>query len=690
MCLIPAAPLTATHKGLENDTKASLEKLLNTVIDASDFDAYMHVISLEKELSRTSEDTRISTIYKEIIFHALDMKTLIKLQKYGELAVTLSHKIDDDELYIYGELAQAHVMALNGELKKAQAKIYVSRTIATEKSDEISVFFVDAMLAVMGPELGNFLEGLSSMAQGVLTLPNTPRGNRMRMLAYLTIARTYTGFGDIDELVHYYQLASDLADRESIAFDRESVFHNIANTLVSQGEPAIAKQFYLGLRTILQQTGRRDGEYFVYYGLANIKYEARDYISAINLSLEALERFPDDLYYDAQLYELMARSYALLGEPKTARTYSERSAMFFDEHPDYERVIPEAQRKLTMAYILRAEGKLDEAFLLMDETRKIVARTTYEQFKTSITDLRVSLETMLEKREAEAQLVQSETTNTRLIIAFSIFVVIGATALLFMMRRHNAVLKISMVEAELANRTKSEFLANMSHELRTPLNAIMGFSEMMDQKVFGSLGHEKYNEYASLIHRSGGHLLDIINDILDLSKVEAGRIVIEPVKIDLPSMFDDVCAVLAQRATERGIGIAVVTDSDVPNLYADWRLLKQILLNLLSNGVKFTNSGGNVKIWAHMSSEGGVQIDVIDTGIGMTDKEMEIALTPFGQAGNTMTRSHEGTGLGLPLVQNLMTLHQGTMALRSEKDVGTTVEIRFPPERIEPSSSAVT
>jgi PAS domain S-box-containing protein len=236
--------------------------------------------------------------------------------------------------------------------------------------------------------------------------------------------------------------------------------------------------------------------------------------------------------------------------------------------------------------------------------------------------------------------------------------------------------------AEFASRSKSDFLANMSHELRTPLNAVIGFSEMIAQQIFGPLGSPKYLEYIQDIHRSGEHLLDLINDVLDMSKIEAGKLELRESEVALPDLIGECASLLAGRAGERNISLRIELSPQLPRLRADARATKQILLNLLSNAVKFTPSGGVVIARAAAVAGGGVDIAVADTGIGMSPAEIEIALTPFGQVDSMLSRRGEGTGLGLPLSRALIRLHGGDLSVVSNPGAGTTVTAHFPGQRV--------
>ena len=237
-------------------------------------------------------------------------------------------------------------------------------------------------------------------------------------------------------------------------------------------------------------------------------------------------------------------------------------------------------------------------------------------------------------------------------------------------------------EAEMANRTKSEFLANMSHELRTPLNAILGFSSSMQEQIFGPIENPKYEEYTDNIYESGEHLLELINEILDLSKIEAGVLELDEESTDLSKISESVIRLIRPRAENGRVKVLNKVNGQLPYLHGDERRIKQILFNLLSNAVKFSNPGDEVTLEAFIDDEDKMTAVVTDTGLGMNDKELEVALSPFGQVDGAMTRKHEGTGLGLPLTQALIELHGGAMTIETEKGKGTQVSIGFPKERV--------
>ncbi len=249
-------------------------------------------------------------------------------------------------------------------------------------------------------------------------------------------------------------------------------------------------------------------------------------------------------------------------------------------------------------------------------------------------------------------------------------------------KRREEELHESMIRAEAANRAKSAFLANMSHELRTPLNAIIGFSEMMTREMLGPLHNERYAEYACDIHASGTHLLEIINEILEFSKAEAGRLSLNEEELDIAAVIAGALRLVREQAQQAGIGLHLKAPPGLPRLRADELRLRQIVLNLLSNAIKFTASGGRVELRVAADARQGCVIEVSDNGIGIAPEDLPRALQPFGQVDNFMTRRHPGTGLGLPLAKSLVELHGGTMSLVSAPGRGTTVTVRLPAGRL--------
>jgi signal transduction histidine kinase len=236
-------------------------------------------------------------------------------------------------------------------------------------------------------------------------------------------------------------------------------------------------------------------------------------------------------------------------------------------------------------------------------------------------------------------------------------------------------------QAELANRAKGDFLANMSHELRTPLNAIIGFSEIISNELFGPIANAKYLEYIKDINASSLHLLSIINDVLDMSKIEAGKLELAKEVVHIENVIGEVMRMVHERARSRNIELTAQLSEEEVDIWADERSMKQIFLNLLSNAIKFSKEGGSVHVRVIADRPDAAVLEIEDHGIGMTEEEQERALQPFGQAKPVTTRNYGGTGLGLPITKGLVEAHGGTLTLDSRAGYGTIVRIVLPRER---------
>ncbi|MDA1100355.1 MAG: ATP-binding protein [Proteobacteria bacterium] len=251
--------------------------------------------------------------------------------------------------------------------------------------------------------------------------------------------------------------------------------------------------------------------------------------------------------------------------------------------------------------------------------------------------------------------------------------------------RHNWILRVNLekqeklaLRAEEANRAKASFVAMMSHELRTPLNAIIGFSDNEMAPIFGPLGDDRYRDYLRHINTAGQHLLAVVNDILDVTNIEAGKFELEGEQINLQSLLPAAVDVVKDRADEAHLSLTCHIDEGLPTIMGSEVALRQVILNLLANAILFTPVDGSVDLYARCGDQDDVEVRISDTGVGMTAAEIELALQPFSQVDSTLGRRYEGTGLGLPLARQLVELHDGKLWIESEPGRGTDVIVRLP------------
>lgn len=679
--LLPVISASAQH-----DHDLTSDELLAAYVEAIELDAVIRLRDLRAKLNENVNITDRAELLKEAIFLGIDGSSNEELANLGEAAETLALQIDDHELLVYAGVAKAYGFLDEGKENEAKAKSEEVRILAESKGTQTTTFFANAATTFITSELSGSLDGLAYMTTEAAKLPQTKRGKWMQVQAFNILAYNYQDIAHVDDVLTYYHKALELAKAENIAIERETVLHNLALAHLYEDDFVNARKYYEGLREVTLQNDSEAGQFFVHYGLALLAYQQGKYEDAIREVQAALEQPHEDfLSFAADITDLAAISFAEIGDPEEAEKWLNQSQQLFREMNMDESAADYAA--FTRAHILKSKGQMNEAFQQLDDAWDKSSKEAEKKYADNVRAIHGKLEAVLKQWQAEEALKVAEATNSRLLAALGGLLLFGLASVVFMQYRHNHVLKQSREEAEAANRTKSEFLANMSHELRTPLNAVIGFSEMMEQRVFGDLGANEYGEYAQHIHESGMHLLDIINDILDLSKIEAGKVQLRDEALDMTALLEEARLLLLQRARKKEITINTNLPDTVPILRADHRLIKQILLNVIGNAVKFTPQGGKVCLTVSTDSDGNFVISVKDNGPGMNADEIDLALRPFGQAGSTMTRSHEGTGLGLPLAKTLTELHEGTFVVHSAKGEGTDVVITFPSERCKDTST---
>jgi two-component system cell cycle sensor histidine kinase PleC len=470
-------------------------------------------------------------------------------------------------------------------------------------------------------------------------------------------------FGEVSALIHgddirLYELAGQLADATTTSIDREFrmrhargdwVWLRARCELVRQpGEPGahvigiavdITEHKTLAERTAAADVRLRDAIETI--SEAFVVWDSDNRLVLCNSKFQTLHGLPDGAVIPGTPYEtvVQAGGKPVIRTHMTGETRLNENARVFEAQLEDERWLHISERRTKDGGFVSVGT--DITALKRHEERLVESE---KRLMATVADLRNSQQTLERQAQQLAYLAEKYGEQKR--------------------------------RAEDANQAKSEFLANMSHELRTPLNAIIGFSEIMESGMFGPLGAEKYLEYCHDIRESGNYLLDVINDILDMSKIEAGRTRLDLEEVELEHILTDSIRVLAGRAQDKGLNLAVEIAGPI-RLRADRRALKQIVLNLLSNAVKFTPDGGRVTIRGHAASDA-VMISIEDTGIGIPKEALANLGRPFEQVESQLTKSHQGSGLGLAIAKSLVELHGGNMRIRSTPGVGTVVLLRLP------------
>jgi two-component system cell cycle sensor histidine kinase PleC len=470
-------------------------------------------------------------------------------------------------------------------------------------------------------------------------------------------------FGEVSRLVHpddirLYEVAAELADTRASSIDHEFRMHHASGKwvwlrarceLVRQpGEPGL---HLIGIavditeqKTLVEKTAAADlrlRDAIETIPEAFVLWDHENRLVLCNSNFQQLHNLPDRAIVPATRYEDVVAA----GRKHVIRT------KIAEDEP-----MPPGARTF--------EAQLDDGHWLQISERR-TKDGGYVSVGTDITQLKQHEKKLI---ESEQRLMQTVADLRRSQHKLEV----QTHELTDMAKKYSE----EKTRAEEANQTKSKFLANMSHELRTPLNAIIGFSEIMESGMFGPLGADKYDEYCRDIRESGQYLLDVINDVLDMSKIEAGRLKLDPEDLELDRILDDALRVVTARAQDKKL---LVASKIAPNirLRADRRALMQIALNLLSNAVKFTEPNGRITVRGRIS-RGAVAIGIQDSGIGIPRDALQKLGRPFEQVESQLTKSHHGSGLGLAIAKSLVELHGGTMRIRSALGIGTTVVVRLP------------
>ena len=570
-------------------------------------------------------------------------------------------------------------------------RLKVLRDKAVAAKDPVAVIQAEEMIALTAPATGQVNRALVAVRRALEELQRYegPLRPRLAVELSMTLGYVYAGLRDLELMLKRYETAVEDAERSKEPLDGETIIYNIARVLIERHQYETARRLYEILYDISATNGRPDSTFYPLYGLALTAFELENFQKAVEYTHRAWEVWEPDVRFAARLNVIEAIAQARLGHLQAAQAKARAFERFLADHPEFDRGELGALKLRVHAELAAAKGDTRTALALMRRYVKARVEAVRQAFTEDVQAIRARLETEIGQERAEralaeqrqllaAQKLREQQLWVALFGALALFALVG----FLYQRRMAGALEEARRRAESASQAKSAFLANISHELRTPLNAIIGFSELVVTEMFGPLGHARYREYGEAILRSGRHLLDIINNVLDLSRVEAGRMDLQEETLSVSELVSPVVSMLLPAMEKRNQQFVERIEEPELLITVDSRLLRQALINLLSNASKFTPQGGEIRLEIVRLSQGDLMLAVVDNGIGMDEEEIRVALEPFGQVQSVMSRNHEGSGLGLTLVKTFVELHGGRFILRSRKGEGTRAEIRIPARRV--------
>ena len=583
-------------------------------------------------------------------------------------AITVFDRLaPDEQLTVAGPHEEAWRVAANGRLKlgdvAAALPLFERAIVVAERGVEAKV--PNEALFSGIPAASGLVHGLNGLGFALISMREMAGAMEVLLRALDVVDAHPETIEDVPDDIIY------------IVFNISMILHQEARERLSAGESADV--LLVQARTLLETRARRLAERCGEVGCRVSVLGAREFLEVLSQQLllegkldEALGQFQrladssgEDRWRGAVGERGLAETLLALGRPAEALAHAKVALAAYDLN---EEVGERASVLLVLSRAYRALGQdraaldcLDEHSLLRGRLDAIAARQ-YAAYMAA----RIGLERARAEAEAQRRIASElQALNDKLVDQATV------------LELQAEALSLARTAAEDANRAKSAFLANMSHELRTPLNAILGFAEMLRDGYAGAPG-PAWSSYAGMVHEAGSHLLSVIGEILDLSKIEAGRVMLSVEPVDLVQMVDACGELIAPQVERGGIAFTVRRDPSIGVIQADPVRLKQILLNLLSNAVKFTEAGGRVTLSVGPGPSGFIELQVADTGIGMTAVELQVALEMFGQVESSVARKHQGSGLGLPIAVGLAELHGGSLQVQSEKGVGTRVIVTLP------------
>ncbi|RMD91029.1 MAG: hypothetical protein D6807_00570 [Alphaproteobacteria bacterium] len=494
---------------------------------------------------------------------------------------------------------------------------------------------------------------------------------------------------DLSGMLLQYRQALDLAEAQSWPLDGEAILYNLGNVFMQEGDHEEARTIFSRMLALAERSGRAENRFYALYGLMKVAHNAEQPALSNSYAEQALATMTPPPVFAAAIAQHRAFNLIALGDPAAAARQVDIAEAAIREGADFGKTIYSSYNTLLRSRLAEIAGDNRKALELYKAYSADRLRLVRDTFAEDVKSIRASLEGALEVEKARRSLAEGARAVAReeirlqriALVALGLAGLVALAAFIYQ-RRMARELETSRQRAEAANIAKSKFLANVSHELRTPLNAIIGFSEMCIREEMGPLENAVYKDYASAIHRSGRHLLALINDILDLSRIEAHRLELDESEVAVADFVGEACELVGGHAAARAGAIRLEGLDGLPPVRADRRLMRQTIANLLSNAIKFSPPQTEVIVSGEVRADGGIAITVADKGIGMTESDLAIALQPFGQVQSVMTRAHEGTGLGLTLVKTFIELHRGRLDIRSAPGAGTRATVILPAARV--------
>ncbi len=652
----------------------------------------LHTYSSQQ--AAVDQEKDISALLDQIYsVNRTDLKEAERLSKKAHNAL---QKHPDNDLLARLFNLNAYRKILSLEIDESLKYVFQARKLAVEignQKEEATSYRLEGVIYTL---VGDYSQGVTLLFRALDIQQTLPKDDTYA--TYQNISVVYYEMEDYENLLKYGYILLEHPTSTAGSLEKGIAYNTIGGTLTELGKYSKAREMLKKAEDIFKARNTVY-KYSIMFALADIEYRLGNYQEALAIVSDSINLAKKRNYLvplkDSLI--LMAKIQTKVGDADGGlKTLDE--LVKFTEIKKYRRAEQEAYRQRALIY--ESQGKYQEALEAHQKFKDITDELFNDRSATKIAlaQTRFDME-QKEQRiallEAEAALdvaqhtqLEKETTLRGYIIVLVILMLFGAGLVVFriirtrrILEKNSENLKEAYRQAEDANTSKSSFLASMSHDLRTPLNAILGYSEAIQMEINGPIGNVRYKDYISSINNSGKLLLELIDDVLDLSKIEAGKYELTESEISLHDVIKRVLEMINPIAESKEIGFECDCPDNLALLFADERVVVQILNNLISNSLKFTELNGKISLKCVQNAEGGLSISIADNGIGMTEADLQKAMRPFEQIDPEVTQGGGGTGLGLALCIKYMELHDGRLEMTSEQGVGTTVTLHFPASR---------
>lgn len=630
---------------------------------------------LEIEISQTTDLKKKRALIDEISTYALHIDTPENIERYASMLQELSG--NDEDHILYAEINSLYAKALNGNNTASARLEEISHQALTEGNIEIIVHTA-IINGLLGPQNNSALDSLQRLYSSLALVESQHDVALQKLSIYWTISFLNASLNDFEGTIDFYNLALDLAINNNLAIDAASSLFNIALALQNVDHIDLARRFFNEYRSINLEANQLMTNSRYYGAMIFLEWDARNFERVVQIADQGLNINLIEPQTKATLYYGKLTALSRLGQKQVFNQTWQEYLNFIDEHANTEGIDWLKNNLRMQSEQANIAGDHEKAYNLINDHYLDLLYDLRHAQAMSARGMTNGIEDMLNRIRAEKELNESQLTNQRLITLSTMILLFSTTIFIIFQYRQSKELADSKLKADQANELKGHFVANVSHELRTPLNSIIGFSEIIANQTAGKIDNEEYVEFARIIHQSGEHLLAIVNDILDMNKIEAGFMTINPAPIHIKEQVENVFSLLQGKADERHMTLSQAIGENAPLLSADPRMFRQILINLVNNAIKFSGNNTAIHIYIDVGNTDVYRVIIRDNGVGMTAEQIELARQPFTQIENSASRSQEGTGLGLPLVERFMRLHSGTLDIYSAPNKGTKITLTFP------------